>query len=359
MAGLCACGGSEDTLPDDLVGCAGYEEPGPYAVGMRTLELDGEPVEVWYPAEPAAAEGLERESYDMREWLPSDAAAKIPDEDTPIFEMAAYRDIAAAQDRKFPIVLFSHGMGGYRMQSSFLMTHLASWGFVVAAPEHPERGLALLLETGAPAGDNGPDALRGTLALLESENQRSDGFLEGRLNLSKVAVTGHSMGGAAVLTVAVEPEFKAWMTFATGGGGYVSGEGPAKPSFMMAGLNDEIAEAAYIERGYERQAPDKRYLAINGMGHLGFTDICAVGRDRGGVLQIAIDHGVDVPDFFLDLGRDGCGEEDLPPEDGWPIVSHYTTAQLKHALGINSVPAGLGDETTSCFDDLVATYLHD
>jgi dienelactone hydrolase len=273
--------------------------------------------------------------------------------------MAAYRDIAAASDGEYPLVLFSHGMGGYRMQSSFLMTHLASWGFVVAAPEHPERGLAIIVETGVPAGDDGAATLRATLSLLERENQRSGSFLEGRLDMKKVAVTGHSAGGAAVLAVAVEPEFRAWMTYATGGGGYTSGEGPDKPSFMMAGMNDEIALPAYIERGYERQAPEKRYLGIDRMGHLGFTDICAVGRDQGGVLQIAIDHGVEVPDFFLELGRDGCGEEDLPAEDGWPIVSHYTTAQLKHALGINSMAAGLDDESASCFGNLVASYLHD
>ena len=56
LVGFCACS-SEPKLPDDLVGCAGYEEPGPYVAGVRTLDLDGVPVEVWYPATPASAAG--------------------------------------------------------------------------------------------------------------------------------------------------------------------------------------------------------------------------------------------------------------------------------------------------------------
>lgn len=356
---LAGCADDQENLPpNDLVGCAGYEAAGPYAAGVTSLALEnGDPVEVWYPAPASAAEGLHRETYDMREWLPPDAAAKIPEEDSPLFEMNAYRDIAPSDQGPFPVVLFSHGMGGYRMQSSFLMTHLASWGFVVAAPEHPERGLAVLVADGVPSGDNGPAAMRETRALLESENQRSGARLEGMVDASRLAVTGHSAGGAAVIDVAAEPGVDAWMTFASGGFG-TSG-GPEIPSFMMAGTNDEIAVVDQIERAYERQTSQKRYLAIAGMGHLGFTDICAIGRDRGGVLQIALDHGVEVPDILLMLGNDGCEEQDLPAEDGWPVVNHFTTAELKYALGVNSTEAGLEDQVASCFDDLVANYLHD
>lgn len=359
LAVLVGCAGNEENLPpNDLVGCAGYEEPGPYVSGVTTLALaNGDPVEVWYPAPASAAEGRNRETYDMREWLPPDAAAKIPDQDAPLFEMNAYRDIAAADAGPFPVVLFSHGMGGYRMQSSFLMTHLATWGFVVAAPEHPERGLAVLVENGVPSGDNAAAAMRETLVLLKSENQRDGALLEGLIDASRLAITGHSAGGAAVIDMAADPGVDAWMTFASGGFG-TSG-GPEIPSFMMAGTNDEIAVVEQIEKAYDRQTAQKRYLAIAGMGHLGFTDICAIGRDRGGVLQIALDHGVEVPDILMILGNDGCEEQDLPPEEGWPVVDHFTTAELKLALGVNATAAGLGDEVTGCFGDLVADYLHD
>jgi dienelactone hydrolase len=357
------CGG-EDAIEEVVLeptGCAGYEERGPYDVGMTTLVLDGEPVEVWYPASPGAADGLDTETYDMREWLPAEAGSMISDEDTPLFEMDAVRDLPVATTGPFPVVLFSHGMGGYRMQSSVLMVHLASWGFVVAAPEHPERGLSVLVETGAPSGDNGPDTMRATYALLGDENGRADGLFAGAIDLSRVAATGHSAGGGAVLDIAADPEygFATWMTFASGGFGTTGG--PEIPSFMMAGTNDEIANATNIELAFERQAPNKRYLAVADMGHLGFTDICAIGSDRGGVLQIAIDAGIEVPEILLVLGRDGCEVEegDLVPEAGWPVVNHYTTAHLMEALDVRAQSDGLGDDAATCFGGLVATYIHD
>lgn len=358
VVAVTACGGNDDSAgatPDGGVeptGCAGYEETGPYRVGVTTLDLDGVPVEVWYPAEPGA--GTTKAAYDMREWLPPDEASKIPDADAPLFEMNAYRDVAVAEGR-FPLVLFSHGMGGYRMQSSVLMTHLASWGMVVAAPDHPERGLEILVANGVPSGDNGPEALRDTRALMQAEN--GGGRFAGHIDTDRVAVTGHSAGGGAVIEVATDEGIDAWITFASGGFG--SGGGPAIPSFMMAGTNDQIASVSQIEGAFDRQAADKRFLAIEAMGHLGFSDICAIGADRGGLLQIAIDHGVEVPEILQVLGRDGCTEDDLPVEIGWPIVNHYTTAQLLTVFGHAAAAGGLADETTGCFDDHIATYKHD
>ena len=49
---------------------------------------------------------------------------------------AALRDAAPADLSPCPLVVFSHGNSGLRRQSTFLTTHLASWGFVVAAPDH-------------------------------------------------------------------------------------------------------------------------------------------------------------------------------------------------------------------------------
>lgn len=364
MMVLGACGAESEGEPPVAIeptGCAGFEGRGPYDVGMITLDLAGAPMEVWYPARPGAADGLARERYDMREWLPPEAGSLISDADTPLFEMDAVRDLAIARTGPFPVVLFSHGMGGYRMQSSVLMVHLASWGFVVAAPEHPERGLAVLVEMGVPVGDDSPAAMRAALALLGNEHARAGGPLEGALDLDRVAITGHSAGGGAVLEVAADPAYSlaTWMTFASGG--YGSAGGPQIPSFMMAGTTDEIAVADNIQSSFDRQAPHKRFLAVGGMGHLGFTDICAIGRERGGVLQIAIDAGIDVPEILQVLGRDGCEPEDgdLPPEDGWPVMNHYATAHLIETLGVRPQADGLGDDAAGCFGDRVATYLHD
>ncbi len=66
----------------------------------------------------------------------------------PPYVTDAVRDIPASTDGPFPLVLFSHGFAGFRLTSTALTTHLASWGFVVIAPDYLERGLAGVLGEG-------------------------------------------------------------------------------------------------------------------------------------------------------------------------------------------------------------------
>ncbi len=82
-------------------------EPGPYSVGTRDVAFiderrDGREIEVtlWYPATEAAEN--------------------------------------AAPDRShapYPLILYSHGDGGSRIELKYLMQHLASHGFFVGAME--------------------------------------------------------------------------------------------------------------------------------------------------------------------------------------------------------------------------------
>ena len=39
-------------------------------------------------------------------------------------------------DGPYPVVFFSHGSGGIRMQSTYLTVALASHGYVVVSPDH-------------------------------------------------------------------------------------------------------------------------------------------------------------------------------------------------------------------------------
>ncbi len=319
---------------------ARYAEKGPSVVGVRTLIIDEQPVEVWYPAAEA---GSETAHYDMREWLPAEAAAAIPDDMAPLHDTGAYTDAPPAAGL-YPVVLFSHGLAGYRLQSSFLMTHLASWGFIVLAPEHPERGLAVILEAGVPEGDNAAAALRsGLVGLMDSE-------LGTHVDSSRVAVGGHSMGTVAASQVAADDNVSAWFVLA--GAGF--GVGPAKPLLMMAGTNDGLARPDLVETGFAQQTGDRRLVSIAEAGHLAFTDICAIGREQGGVLQIAIDNGVEVPDFVVDLANDGCREGDLEAEIAWPIIGHYVAAHLREALNIDPELMGFDDTTMGCFGEHVA-----
>src|SRR5690349_19494483 len=104
-------------------------QPGPYAVGVHTVELTDPSrnrtfsVEVWYPVDPAHVDGDDN-TYSLLGGL---VALPSP----------ARRDATPAPGGPWPLVVFSHGYGGIRFQSFFLTEQLASHGFVVAAPDHP------------------------------------------------------------------------------------------------------------------------------------------------------------------------------------------------------------------------------
>src|SRR5512137_1525970 len=93
---------------------------GRQSVGYRVLALDsGRKVAVWYPA--AAAE---------RPFAYTRASGELPG--------SVARDAPPAACPRVPLVLFSHGLGGCALQSTFLTEELARRGYVVAAPDHAD-----------------------------------------------------------------------------------------------------------------------------------------------------------------------------------------------------------------------------
>ena len=352
-----ACASAEDD-PGFVPTCdaAPFMDRGPYEVGVMTVDLDGAPVEVWYPAAEGVTAGLSKDSYDMRDWLPEADAAKIPDAESPLHEMDAYRDVEAAEGR-YGVVVFSHGLGGYRLQTSFLMTHLASWGFVVAAPEHPERGLKIILEGGS-LGDDAPATLLATKELLRGLDEQAGHPLAGRVDVERFVVSGHSQGGSAV-TVVTDDEsagVDAWVGLATA----IAPNTGAPDGMMIGGTLDGFATPDTMQTQWDQieQSDVQRLIGIQNAGHMAFTDLCVIGRDRGGVLKIAQDHGVEIDDLVVSLASDGCQDEALAPEDTWPIVNHYVTAHIMAALeeATPTDATGLDMASEACFDGNIATF---
>ncbi len=106
---------------------------GPFPVGVRSGEIvdasRGDRTlqfEVWYPA---AAPFF---AVDLVTWT-QDSFSVVPG--GPVQRQAAVRD-ATPRDGTYPLVVYSHPSAGHRRQSSFLCTHLASHGYVVAAVDH-------------------------------------------------------------------------------------------------------------------------------------------------------------------------------------------------------------------------------
>ncbi len=125
-----------------------------------------------------------------------------------------YRDVAASPDGPFPLVLFSHGFGSYRLDASALVRGIASWGFVVAAPDHIERNRGALL-TGQVVRDPAKDVsvLMDTITLVGD----AGGELDGLTDTEQVAAVGHSAGGRAALSALSEPQVDVAIGWAAAG----------------------------------------------------------------------------------------------------------------------------------------------
>jgi predicted dienelactone hydrolase len=114
-----------------------------------------------------------------------------------------------------PVVLFSHGLGGSRAGSEFLGEHWAARGYVAVFVQHPGSDDAVWKDA-APAErmaamrkaaslENFLLRVRDVPAVLDQlEVWNKSGPLAGRMDLTKIGMSGHSFG--AVTTEAVSGE---------------------------------------------------------------------------------------------------------------------------------------------------------
>ncbi len=112
-----------------------------------------------------------------------------------------------------PVIVISHGLGSDRTSFAYLAKHLASYGFVVAVPEHPgsdAKQLQALLagkaqEVTSPREFiDRPLDVKYLLDELTRLSQSSPVF-RGHLNLQQIGVVGQSFGGYTALALAGAP----------------------------------------------------------------------------------------------------------------------------------------------------------
>ena len=197
---------------------------------------------------------------------------------------------------RFPVVLFSPGLGGVRTQNTAWAEELASHGYVVAALDHPHDSAAVVLADGrtvrtgvAATGDPDRDeelaagwtAVRAAdLGFVLTELGRLDrgeiaGPVAGRLDTGRVAVAGHSLGGGAALRAARQDRrFDAVINL----DGFPHGFAPRPFHQPVLALTQDIGpetDPDYLPRLAQvldlSTAPSYR-LTLPGAAHLTFTD---------------------------------------------------------------------------------------
>ena len=219
---------------------------GAHPVGVRTFDVDVAgrdgrtvPVEVWYPAaESHVGQDVDPATQDSYSMVPG----------MPESTQEAVRDAEPAPGL-FPPIVFSHGFAGHRRQTTHLCTHLASHGYVVAAPDHVGNTTADVM--GWMMGGTPPENMPAYIHECGEDRPRDarrtlDGLLSGEFGVSATddgaGMSGHSFGGWTTLqTTAEDDRIIAALPLAPSGGTGSFIAGPDDPRVTMS----ELVELAW------------------------------------------------------------------------------------------------------------------
>ena len=285
------------------------EEWGPFPVTADTIQWTDDRgkkmvAEVWYPA-------IAEDGAVLRPYAPLTLTARALRHVDPESRYAPY-----------PLIAFSHGFGGIRFQSIYLVEFLASHGFVVVSPDHQfntfldmndDHLVQVILDRPGDVVSAVDEVYRRT---LDEEDA-----LYGMTSPGNYAVVGHSFGaftslivgggevdivGAqarcdvgrgrlcrevrqitnddvaahvmtddrAVITVPMSPGI--WYAFGPDGNSAPGLERVRKPLVLAGDLDEVLRYSSEEEPTYQAMGSGKTMATFHGAGHYGFSDICAL-----------------------------------------------------------------------------------
>ena len=263
-------------------------------------------VQAWYPSENSDSIGTNSymDFMNLRSKTLA-SAGKIPaflPSHLDMISTNTRNDVACSNKlEKYPVLIFSHGITGSRHLHQILFEHLASKGYVVFAPDHSfDANIAIFPDgkiadyrseiTGHPDSVLIREKQINTRAfdvgfiidqIREIETGMIDSKLSGRLDLDRVALGGHSYGGATAILASHNHEIvKACVVL----DGWIS---PIPDKVISEGINVPFLfmgrpswHDSDYPGNYERLADlithssnEKYDLRINQTLHLDYTDI--------------------------------------------------------------------------------------
>jgi predicted dienelactone hydrolase len=299
---------------------------GPYAIGTLTyhwIDTDrpeiftADPndrrelmVQIWYPAR--ADPSARRSPYIQDADAVARIVASLRNLPAFVFEQLKYVTTNAVQSASvaddeptYPVLILLVGLSAYRQVQTFQVEELVSHGYIVAAIDHPYAAAAVVFPDGRQVDFDSRMFDRAyfdahipylvqdadfTLDQLTALNEADpNGILTGRLDLQRVGMFGHSLGGIVGAEFCrIEPRLKACLLE----------DAFMPPDVVRAGLQHPTmwitrdAETMRLERRtaggwkesdieehlttmravYESLRADGYYVQVPGMFHLDMTD---------------------------------------------------------------------------------------
>jgi predicted dienelactone hydrolase len=304
-------------------------KPGPFGVGHSTVTANDATrgrsltVDVWYPVAPDATGTPAR--YAFSDALYSDSKRAIA-------------DAPMAQGEPFALIVYSHGSGGLRYISSFMTEQLASYGFVVAAPDHiGNTAVERITNSSAPFEQIQLDRPADITAVIDQMLSPTDASMQqfaGVIDAERIGVVGHSFGGYTALAMASGHTNSLGAVGKDSRVGAIVGLAPAStmltdeelssitiPTMLIVGSDDTTTPLdPETTRPFSLvSSTDKYKVVLDKAAHQSFTDIC----DYGAQLR-----SLNAPQVILDTvdsqAAEGCPTNFMPIERAHELTNAYT-----------------------------------
>ncbi|QOS81191.1 prolyl oligopeptidase family serine peptidase [Paenibacillus sp. JNUCC31] len=351
------------------------EPTGSYAIGTFSQQLTDDSreetksaevgdkrelmINVWYPVDQDTAKGMPVDHYPAELGEAISLVFGIPPMvfsylDTIPTHVVQGAEVSAAQS-KYPVLLFSPGVRSARFQSMTAIEELVSHGYIVVGIDHPYTSALVTFPDGHAVsyeadpefatsaelyeynikgvGVRAEDASFVLDTLTQWNSHDPKGLLEGKLDLDRVGIFGHSYGGATTTeALAQDDRFKAGLSLEGGFWGtvsttamkqpfmYIMSGGTAKSLDPNATSKDKVFYPEFepdLDRVMTSSLNDTYYLTVDGFFHQSFTDISLISPQLF-AKGMTPEHNVDITRSYTLAFFDRYlkGEEEQPLLEG-------------------------------------------